>query len=373
MTNFNRKVLIVGAGPVGMTLAIMLAMKGIPCRIIDKREKPTALLRAIGISMSSEKIFSDIGVLKEIEKKGFRVSELHLSHYSYGKIELEFGKICPAISGYLHVYQPSIEGILVEKLNQLGIEIGRQHELVALKDKGAHIEAEIATKTGTREYSEYDYVIGCDGASGVVSSLADFETEEKLYKYDFVLTDVSLIEGSSLSATYWHINPEGYLAVLPGPENRARVIFSIEHEHPALTIDPTYLSNFVKESIGLSLSFSEILWEARGLFRHKRAICGRKGNIFLAGDSYHIFSPIGGLNMNFGLQDAEYLSRKLFSEKYNEERSPKILETIKFTEFLTRLMAEPATHEALWCGFIRKLKSDNSFGKKVFANFLGSQ
>ena len=88
----SAQVLIVGAGPVGLTIAIMLSMQGIKCRIIDKRDLSSHALRAILISKETENIFDSLGILGSIKRKALAVASMSVEHYSHGLMKLDYSE-----------------------------------------------------------------------------------------------------------------------------------------------------------------------------------------------------------------------------------------------------------------------------------------
>ena len=377
----NARVLIVGAGPVGLTMAIMLSMQGIKCRILDKRDLSSHALRAILISKETENIFDSLGIMDLIKSKALAVPSMSVAHYYHGLMKLDNSDSNLANPSFLHIYQPDIESILIARLEGLGIKVERGFELTNLSNQDSCVKATIRIADKTEE-SKYEFLIGCDGVNSSVRSLANIQYEEMMYNSAFVLADVLVPSVESTPQTYWYIDETGYLSIIPGTRNRLRIIQSVEENNEQMNLTPEILKKLIKQKTHKEIEILDIAWEARSQFRHKIALNGQRKRVFLAGDAYHIFSPIGGVNMNFGLSDAKslvgYLSLVLAEhqpnrilEQYEKERLIAINKTLDYTKLLTKMMTHPKKHKKLWQLFFSKYLRNASFKKDLMLQISG--
>ena len=377
----NARVLIVGAGPVGLTMAIMLSIQGIKCRILDKRDISSHALRAILISKETESIFDSLGILELIKNKALAVPSMSVDHYYHGLMKLDYADSNLVNPSFLHIYQPDIESILIARLEGLGIKVERGFELTNLSNQDSCVKATIRIADKTEE-SKYEFLIGCDGVNSSVRSLANIQYEEMMYNSAFVLADVLVPSVESTPQTYWYIDETGYLSIIPGTCNRLRIIQSVEENNEQMNLTPEILKKLIKQKTHREFEILDIVWEARSQFRHKIALNGQRNRVFLAGDAYHIFSPIGGVNMNFGLSDAKslvkYLSLVLAEhqpnrilEQYEKERLIAINKTLDYTKLLSKMMTHPKKHKKLWQLFFSKYLKNASFKKDLMLQVSG--
>lgn len=375
------QVLIVGAGPVGLVLAIMLSMRGIDFRIIDKREDRTTLLRALTITKATEEIFSSIGIMASVKENALTVPKIQVDHQSYGALVFDYvdSKLDEPYS--LHIYQPDIESILMDRLEDFGVKVNRGCELLDFESFDTHLEVRLKA-AGEIENLRCDYIIGCDGVSSTVRTILGITCEEELYNGSFLLADV-LVAGvdNNFKNTYFQVDDKGYLAVIPGPGHRLRIVQSYDSDMQNISISQGFLEELIKNKTGMRLKISKIVWEAKSHFRHQFASTGQKGRAFLAGDAYHVFSPVGGFNMNFGFQDAESLSQYLSafvkdhklskSSAYELERKRAIIKLMKFTRLWTKMLIRSSHYDKLWRYFFCQAKESVSFRKNLMQRFSG--
>ncbi len=377
------QVLIVGMGPVGLTLAIMLAMLNIKCRIIDKRSAPSQALRSILISKATEDIFSAIGVINAIREKVLAVTSMLVNHYSEGVMKLDYADTKQPHPYFSHIYQTDIEAILAARLKELNIKADRGFELLSLDNLEQGVKLKIKNlDDATVEESHYEYVVGCDGVNSTVRKLVDIGCDEMAYDKSFILADVFVPKLDHTSHTSWHINEMGYLSIIPSTESRVRIIQSVESNDENLPLTSEILEKLIQQKAQTTIEIQDIIWVARSRFRHNIAQNGRRKRVFLAGDAYHIFSPIGGVNMNFGLSDAKalsfYISSVLINKQelaildgYEKERNAEISKMLRYTALLSKMMTRPMQCKKLWKLFFFLYKNDPSFKKNMMLRISG--
>lgn len=310
----NVPALVVGAGPVGMTLAADLTRQGIECRIIDKSPEPTDKSKALVVWPRSMEVLADLGCAPGFLTTGGWLDGVHIYAGRKRVMEASFE---PADSRYtkpLLLPQSETERLLREHLQRRGVEIERPVELMRLLDHGDRVEANLRHADGREETVVCDWLLGCDGAHSAVRKQLGIEFTGEFEPNDWALVDCQ-IRGPihhSRVVTYWHSS--GILAFFPFGDGRFRIIMDMgkasDSGRPA-TPTLEQVQEAVNRRGPQGLTLYDAVWLS-GFRIHERKVANyRKGRCFLAGDAAHIHSPAGGQGMNTGMQDAYNLAWKL--------------------------------------------------------------
>jgi len=308
--------LVVGAGPVGLTMALELTRLGLSCRIIDKAAAPTDKSKALVVWGRTLELLEASGDLQQDFFTAGRVASC-ISIYSGSKrlVHVPFHRDDTAYAQPLMIPQSATERILSERLVARGVTVERQVELVELADRGDYVWAVLQRADGSREELRCGWLLGCDGAHSTCRKQLGIEFAGKFEPNDWILADV-YIDGplSHEEVTlYWHTL--GIVAFFPiGTEDRFRIVTNVglaaSQDKPA---DPT-LEEVQAELNRRGLSqyrAHDPVWLA-GFRIHERKVNEySRGRVFLAGDASHIHSPAGGQGMNTGMQDAFNLAWKV--------------------------------------------------------------
>jgi 2-polyprenyl-6-methoxyphenol hydroxylase-like FAD-dependent oxidoreductase len=346
-------VLVVGAGPVGLTAACELLRRGIPCRIVDRNEGPTPLheSRALVLWERTLEVFRDMGVVARISSRGREVQALNL--FAGGRRILRLGLgLDDSETRYrfpLTIPQGETERVLEERLVELGGRVERRTRLLALEQDAGGATATLVHPDHAVEELRAEWIVGCDGAWSTVRTLLTIPFEGTEYPERFLLADLRV---------GWDA-PEDEARVFLQPEGGAFAAFPLPQKGCWRFIDATgsgpeergeVLSRFrslLQESGQAEAGISEMFWTSS--FRIHRRVAGRFriGRCFLAGDAAHIHSPVGGQGMNTGIQDAYNLAWKLalavsgecgnrLLDSYEAERMPVALDVLRATDLATR-------------------------------------
>jgi 2-polyprenyl-6-methoxyphenol hydroxylase-like FAD-dependent oxidoreductase len=354
MSGSHSSILIVGAGPVGLSLAIGLARRGIRSDIIDMASAPSRFCRAIGITPRTLEVFEAMGVARDILNAGLQLNGRRtIVHRGAEAIvhdqPVEFPELPYSQYG---VPQDRTEAVLEAALEQRGIRVTRSTELVRLKTgpDGQTVELE---REGATETRRYDYVVGCDGAHSAVRKALGIAFDGSAFPYDFMLGDVSidweLPRGTSLQAIRPAVDaPPDFFVAIPLPEQNRYRVSMMASSQPSGARDGEVAHGIQSERPGASLpqlqevadrlvpgqpKLSDLRWSSIFRISMRLAARYRIGNVFLAGDACHIHPPTGGQGMNTGIQDADNLAWKLalvargeagpaLLDSYEEERRP---------------------------------------------------
>ncbi len=337
MTQNSADILIVGAGPTGLTLACTLAERGVAFRIVDLSDGPQPGSRGKGLQPRSLELFDDLGIVERVVANG-RLGIPVQAYDPAGNIVSAGPAGAPASrpdAPYLATLltpQWRIEEALRDRLAELGGHVEFGTELVALGQDRDGVSVELETTMGT-ETVWVRWLVGCDGGKSTVRHLAGIEFHgETLENYRMLVADVG---ATGLDRDHWHIwrSAEGFFALCPLPSTDLFQLQSSvapgQESEPSLELFNQLVARRTgRQDIHLTGDGWRSLWRAnvRMVDRY------RAGNIFLAGDAAHVHSPAGGQGMNTGIQDAYNLGWKLAAvlggadeallDSYQDERLP---------------------------------------------------
>ena len=342
MTDESSQLLIAGAGPAGLSLAITCGRFGLPVRIIDKAPESSRFSKALAIWSGTLEAFSAMGVVDSFVAEGRRLQSVKLGdgRRELGSIPVGEGIDSPYPFPIL-IPQSRTELLLAERLDSLGTKVERGVELIGIAQDDESAIATMRHRDGREENARFRYVVGCDGARSIVRESLGIEFEGATEEQTFLLCDAR-IEGPLDSASiyiWWHNG--GSVALFPIHDDVWRVfairVGSKSDEPPA--IDEMQRALDLHGPGNLTLRDSGWL----SAFRINERLAGRfrAGRFFLAGDAAHIHSPAGGQGMNTGIQDGVNLGWKLayalagvadpelLLESYEAERRPVASDVIK--------------------------------------------
>lgn len=327
-------VLIVGAGPTGLLLAVELRRRDVDCLLIDAHDKPLAWDRATVVHPRSIEIFDSLGICDPLLKAGVRqrLARIHSNGTALGDIDLSLsGSRYPFNLG---VSEEVTEAILTDYLERLGGTVTRSTRLVDLQQQGDDV-AVILDSKGERKQAFVQWVVGCDGHHSTVRSLAGIEQEGHNIEEPWAVFDAA-IQGWPYSheANYAYLDATAVILTAL-PDQRWRVYLRPSSEDSDLVADASAtLVRYLPDA-----TFTEISNPTRFHCHTQVAKKYRSGRLLLAGDAAHTCSPVQGHGMNSGLQDAFNLAWKLalvsngvssesLLDSYEAERRPVAL---KFT------------------------------------------
>jgi 2-polyprenyl-6-methoxyphenol hydroxylase-like FAD-dependent oxidoreductase len=329
------EVLIVGAGPVGLTMAAELARHGVRCRIIDKLAAPSGYCKAIGVTPRTLEVWDDMGIAREMIDAGLWLRGLRM--IIAGQTTDSVIDLPNQPYGNLGLPQFATERILTEHLTRFGIGVERGVMLSDLCDKGPVVEAELLREGGRFERTEFRYVIGCDGAHSAVRRALKIGFAGDRFPMSFMLGDVTIDWDLAPGFTCFSIVPRennapDFIVAIPlpdrnryrltilaspelfseddGQENQARGLdHGIASERPGPSLEQ--LQIVVDRLLPGAPRLENLRWSSLFGISMRLADSYRVGNVFIAGDAAHIHPPTGGQGMNTGIQDAYNLAWKL--------------------------------------------------------------
>ncbi len=307
-------VVIAGAGPVGLSLALSLAQAGIQSIILEKNNGLESYSRAILIPARTLDIFAGWGVLDTALQAGNYSPCLEAYDAGSGKVAMTIDftdlKDRSANAGFLFLPQDRTEALLLAALRSTGacdVRFGATVSGFSQDEHGVTIEA---SEGNASVKFHAQYFVGCDGGHSIVRQHLGLELLGKTHKARVLLADVKLLSGAELPTPRIALKAKGPLVMLRFGHSRWRIVGTV---HPGETEEQAQSKEGVSGRVRMltgGLPF-ELLWSST-FHIHNRAVKRlRVGRVLLAGDAAHLSSPAGGMGMNSGIEDANNLGWKL--------------------------------------------------------------
>jgi len=322
----DKGVLIVGAGPTGLTLAVDLLRRGIACHLIEAAETPFTGSRGKGLQPRTLEIFDDLGIIEPILAAGglYPKMRIHLGPLSMRMGSLGSSKPATESIPYPNLWmvpQSRTEAILRERLHALGGRVEFNCAITNVQQNQDSVEATFSNG----ETMQVDYLVGCDGGRSTVRKMLGLKLEgEAIDEKPTIVADVEI---DGLDRSDWHIWPfvkGGALGLCPLPNTS---LFQLTAKAEAVGED---VEGVVLKATGHRIE--RVTW--RSIYQPAVRMVNRYrvGRVFLAGDAAHVHPPAGGQGLNTGVQDAYNLGWKLahvlrggpdsLLDSYQSERLP---------------------------------------------------
>jgi 2-polyprenyl-6-methoxyphenol hydroxylase-like FAD-dependent oxidoreductase len=308
-------VLIIGAGPTGLILALWLTKLGVKVRIVDKTAEPGTTSRALGVQARTLELYRQLDLTDAVLDHGHKVPAVNLWVKGEPATRLSFERIGSDLTPYsfLHILpQDQHERLLIERLQALGVFVERRTELVSFTEEGGRVIARLRGPEGREETCETSYIAGCDGAHSTVRGTIGTGFAGGTYRQVFYVADVEAAGPPVNGELHVDLDEADFLAVFPlAGKGRARLIGTVRDERAdhANTLKFEDVSDRAIKH--LKVDVRKVNWFSTYHVHHRVAEHFRKGRAFLVGDAAHIHSPAGGQGMNTGIGDAVNLAWKL--------------------------------------------------------------
>lgn len=340
-------ILIAGAGPTGLVLALSLARSGVPFRLVDENSGPGEHSRAMAIHARTLEFYGQFGFADEIVERGVRTNTVHVHEGGgdgpgRGVITVNFKDLGEGISPYpflLTYPQDEHERYLVEQLKSLGCEIEWSSKLLGFTQDESGVSATIEHADGSIEKARAEYICGCDGVHSRVRESLAIGFPGGTYNQVFYVADVKIDRGFDRD---FNANFGGRTLALMMPVSSSGMQRLIGLVPPELAERRDLTFEDVRGHIEpiFDVKVTEVNWFAAYRVHHRVAEHFRVGRAFLLGDAGHVHSPIGGQGMNTGIGDAVNLGWKL-AEVLQGRAQEKLLDTYEHEriEFARTLVA----------------------------------
>ena len=307
------KVLIVGAGPTGLVLALWLTKAGIPIRIIDKTDKAGTTSRAMVMHARNLEFYHQLGIDQTAIAGGLEMTTINLWIRGKQSVRLPIGDFGIHYSPYPYVLifpQDRQEQMLIEELEKSGIRVERNTELLSfeISDNGIHA---LLSKEGTQENCNSLFLAGCDGAHSSVRKGLNIGFKGGDYSHKFFVADIKASGPAANGEMHAALDSSDFMIIFPMKgEANIRLVGDLNQENEN---NPDLRWEDVQQDIlsRLKLDVETVNWFSSYRVHHRVASRFRKKNVFLLGDAAHIHSPVGGQGMNTGIGDAVNLAWKL--------------------------------------------------------------
>ncbi len=308
-------VLIVGAGPTGLVLALWLAKLGVKLRIIDKTAQPGTTSRALAVQARTLELYRQLDLAESVLAKGNKVPAVNLWVRGERAARLRFETIGAGLTPYafLQIFpQDQHEQMLIERLNAFGISVERGSELIGFTDEGEHVVARLRAPDGKEESAEVNYLAGCDGARSLVRESIGVGFPGGTYRQVFYVADIEASGPPLDGELHVDLDEADFLGVFPlAGEGRARLIGTVRDERADRAEKLEFADVGTRAIEHLKVDVEKVNWFSTYRVHHRVTEHFRKGRAFLLGDAAHIHSPAGGQGMNTGIGDAINLAWKL--------------------------------------------------------------
>lgn len=324
------QVLIVGAGPTGLMLALQLARRGVALRIIDAEPGPGLHSRAIGVHARTLEFYHQLGFADEIVAAGYKADLIRLRGRGGDLVQLNLGLMGAGLSPYpfmLAYAQDLHEPFLIGKLADLGVQVAWNTRLIGVRQDQAGVDCDLAGG----DPLHVPWLCGCDGARSTVRQSLGIELEGGTEEILFYVADVALPNavGNGMEAA---LDAGGLILMIPLKGGTYRLI-GVVPRHLAAKPELGFADVQAPIEARLRLSVGQVNWFSTYHVHHRLAPRFAQGRVFLLGDAAHIHSPAGAQGMNTGIGDAVNLGWKLAAvikgqaqpailQSYEAERRP---------------------------------------------------
>ncbi|MFH5927118.1 FAD-dependent monooxygenase [Roseomonas xinghualingensis] len=348
------QVLIVGAGPTGLVLALWLVRLGVRIRIIDKAAEPGTTSRAVGVQARTLEFYEQLGLAEPVVARGTKFTAANLWVRGSKVARADFGKMGKGLSPYPYMLifpQDEHERFLIAQLEQEGVTVERRTELLDFEE-GQRVQVRLKRPDGDEEVCEADYLAGCDGARSQLRRLLGVGFPGGTYQHLFYVAD-ALGSGPIMNGElHVALDEADFLAAFPMKDSgHARLIGMAEASGDGQ--EALSWRDIGKLLLGrLDTEIKRVSWFSTYHVHHRVADRFRQGRAFLLGDAAHIHSPVGGQGMNTGIADAVNLAWKLAAvlrghapvtllDSYEPERIAFAKRLVATTDRVFRLVTSP--------------------------------
>ncbi len=351
-------VLVIGAGPVGLTLACELKRHGARVRIVDKKLEPNQHPNAAIVHVRTLEILEAMGAVGGFLKEGFAIPGMHVRAFGKRVGFINIGDVDSPYPRPRTLGQQHTERLLNDHLEQLGVRVERGVEAVGMKQDTKEVWVRLKhLAKGTEEMATARWVVGCEGSSSVTRETCDIAFPGERYPgKEFLQADANVRWTYPHGYGYQFLTEEHVLLFFAYDDvGHYRIICARNDRDPNNDTPPTLeeMQELVRKIADPAAELYDPVWFNRFRSGHRLAAKFREGRAFLAGDAGHVHVPIGGQGMNYGMHDAFNLGWKLAAvakgearpellDTYEAERHPADKALIKATDFGFHMLVNPS-------------------------------
>ncbi|HJU71974.1 MAG TPA: FAD-dependent oxidoreductase [Paucimonas sp.] len=379
-TPAHHPVIVVGAGPVGLTVAIDLAQQGVPVVVLDDDDKLSVGSRAICFAKRTLEIFDRLQCGDRFADKGisWNVGKVFFHDepvYSFNLLP-EAGHHRPA---FVNLQQYYAEGYLLERARQLAnLDIRWKHKVIGLSQLGDGVELTVETPDGTCRLRA-DYAVAADGSRSPVRAMMGLESKGQVFKDRFLIADVRMKAEFPTERWFWFdppFHPNQSVLLHRQPDNVWRIDFQLGWDaDPAVEKSPERVIPRIRALLGQDAEF-DLEWVSVYTFSCLRMEKFRHGRVLFVGDAAHLVSPFGARGANSGVQDADNLAWKLklvlageapttLLDSYASEREYAADENLRNSTRSTDFITPKSRISRIFRDAVLKLAKDQPFARKL--------
>jgi len=313
-------ILIVGAGPAGLSLAIALRQLGAAPMLLEKRAETANTSRAAVVHARTLEMLEVLEVTPTLLGAGIRVPTFRVRDRDRVLMEVDFSGLDTRYPFTLMCPQDRTEAILRDRLSAIGGAITRDAEVTSVETGDGGVRVSVRRGGDTRTIAA-KWVIGCDGGHSVVRDAAGIAFQGEDYEQVFALADARMDWPLPRDEVSLFFSPDGLVVIAPLPGDHFRIVATFDKapQHP----DAAFMERLVADRgpTDAGVRIMEIVWSSRFQLAHKVAEHFVKGRTILCGDAAHVHSPAGGQGMNTGIQDAISLAAPLIEALRADDRA----------------------------------------------------
>ena len=356
MNTLNTDVIIIGAGPTGLSLACQLIRYGIDFVVVEQNETVTQFSKAIGVQARTLEIYDQIELAKLAIELGTITNRVRLIEGGEIRGEMHlanFGKDLSQFPFLLMLEQSRNEELLYEFIRSHNRDVFWKTELESFSQDASGVTAQVKLPSGESQTIKGKYLVGCDGAKSTVRHGLGLTFAGSTFERLFYVADARVDWEFPHDTLHVCLAREVFVAFFPMPgENRYRIIGTFPESKNQDEGEVLYeeIEHEIKEQAKLALDISDVRWFSLYKVHSRRVNKFSEGRCFVAGDAAHIHSPAGAQGMNTGIQDAYNLAWKLavvikayasesLLDTYNEERLANAKRLLDTTDRLFELAA----------------------------------
>lgn len=373
--NDGNPLLIVGAGPSGLTLATELTRRGIACVVIDKAPGPAPIheSRALAFNARSQSILAT-SVTEQIMSAGHSVDRIRICWQGNLRREVTMvggrssrrkanqAKIPgddPDAHTIVIIRQGEIERLLIKHLQAAGVTVQWNTELIDFVQSEAGVTANLKTAASEIRTVAARYIAGCDGAHSEVRKQGGYTFDGESDSQIWTLADATVTDRRFAHSLTADLRTGQAFATVAIEDNVVRLIHN----------GPDILSRHP-----VAKYCTDTHWESEFRVSYRLVKRFHRGRTFLCGDAAHIHSPVGGRGMNLGIEDAATLAWLLeqgAEDQYSSLRLPAAKKVLKLTYQQTSQMNSSSVASSLAKKYGPKLMAIPAITRSMKRSVLG--
>lgn len=337
------EVIVVGAGPTGLSAAATLLTRGHGVTILDAQASGANTSRAAVVHANTLEVLERIGVTERLVQRGIHARVFSIRDRDRVLVPVRFDRLPTRYPYTLMISQADTEGILRDRVQELGAIVKWQHSVAAVEQDAAGVTVRLADGSSFRG----SHLIAADGMHSTIRQGLGIDFRGSAYPESFSLADVRLSGGVPQDEVALYFSAAGMVVVAPLPGGTHRIVATSDTapEQPDIAFVQSLLDARGPQQDRIIVQ--DTVWGSRFRVHHRLAATFHRGRILLAGDAAHVHSPAGGQGMNTGIQDGvaagEAVSAALAAGTdaalvgYDRARRPVAEQVVGLADNLTRL------------------------------------